>query len=107
MSKYAGRIGFAEMVETEPGVWEEKICEKEVRGDTERVSRQLQNSQYLNDNLNLSNTFSIIGNPYIYNNIMRMRYLTFRCEKWEITNVDASNYPRLTINVGGVYNDGQ
>lgn len=105
--KYSGKIGFAEMVETEPGIWVENIVEKPVRGDTIRNSRQLNNSQYLNDDLRISNSFSIVGNPYIFNNYMRMRYLWFRNEKWKITSVDASTYPRLTLEVGGVYNDGQ
>ena len=105
--KYAGKIGFAEMVETEPGVWEERITEKEVRGDIVRNSRQYQMSQEVNDNLNISNSFSIVANPYIQNNIVRMRYIWFRNNKWKITNVDASTYPRLTLEVGGLYNDGQ
>ena len=107
MSRYAGRIGFAEMVETEVGVWEERICEKEVRGEVIRNSRRLENSQNINDNLNISNSFSIVGNPYIRNNAMRMRYLTWLGEKWKISSVDMSTYPRLPLEVGGVYNDGQ
>lgn len=95
------------MVETEPGVWEECIIEKEVKGEVVRSSRQLQNSQYLNDNLNIANRFSIVGNPFIQKNFMHMRYITYMCEKWKITNVDISEYPRMLLEVGGVYNDGQ
>ena len=107
MSRYAGKIGFAEMVETEPGVWEECIVEKEVRGDVVRNNRQLVNSQYLNDDLRLSNSFSVLGNPYIYKNYMNMRYIIWLCEKWKITSVDISNHPRIILEVGGLYNDGQ
>lgn len=105
--KYAGKIGFAEMVETEPGVWEEQIIEKEARGEIIRNTRQYQMTQEVNDNLNISNSFSIISNPYFYDNMVRMKYLWFRKDKWKITNVDASTYPRLTLEVGGLYNDGQ
>ena len=55
MSKWCGKIGYAETVETEPGVWEEVITEKVYYGDVYRNTRLLQNSGGVNDNVNISN----------------------------------------------------
>ena len=55
MTKFYGAIGYAETVETEPGVWEEKIVERNYYGDLVRNARSLQQSGNVNDNINISN----------------------------------------------------
>lgn len=108
MAKYHGEIGFATMVETSPGIWEEKIVKRGMySGDILRNNRRHDNSQYLNDDIHISNQFSIIGDPYARQNFFQMRYLVWMGQKWKITNVDVSDYPRLVLDVGGLYNDGQ
>ena len=58
----------------------------------------------LNDNLNISNEFSIIADPFAYENFQNMRYIVFMGAKWKITSVEVQ-YPRLILTVGGVYNE--
>ena len=41
MAKFYGAIGFAETVETDPGIWEEKIVERSYSGDVIRNIRKL------------------------------------------------------------------
>ena len=106
MPKYFGKIGFAETVETRPGIWEEVIVEREYYGDILRNTRRYDSSQYLNDNLNISNQFSIVADPYAREHFHLMRYLTFEGTKWKISSVQV-DYPRLSLEVGGLYNDGQ
>lgn len=103
MAKYFGRIGYAEQVETVPGVWEEKIIERSYYGDVVRNMRRLENSQNLNDNINVSMEISIVADPYAIQNFHAMRYLEYLGSLWKITNVEV-NYPRLVLSIGGVYN---
>lgn len=103
MAKYFGRIGYAEQVETVPGVWEEKIVEREYYGDVVRNIRRLENSQDLNDNINVSMEISIVADPYAIQNFHAMRYLEYLGSLWKIGNVEV-NYPRLVLSIGGVYN---
>lgn len=104
MAKWAGKIGYAETVETEPGDWDELITERQYYGDLIRNSRLLQhNSSGVNDNINIANQISIIADPYANQNFHAMRYVEFMGAKWKITNVEVS-YPRLTLTVGGLYN---
>ena len=58
----------------------------------------------INDNLNISNEFSIIADPFAYENFQNMRYIVFMGAKWKITSVEVQ-YPRLILTVGGVYNE--
>ena len=103
MAKFYGNVGFAETVETEPSVWEEKIVERPYFGDVLRRSRRLESSGNVNSNVNVTNEISIVADPYANQNLFAMRYVEFMGAKWEISNVDIQ-YPRLVLTIGGVYN---
>ena len=103
MAKYFGKIGFAETVETRPGVWVEEIVEKEYFGDVFRNTRRLQSGDQINDNLTVSNEISVVSDPYADANFHSIRYVEFMGTKWKATNVEVK-YPRLVMTLGGVYN---
>lgn len=104
MAKFYGMIGYAEAVETRPGVYEEQIVERPYHGDLIRNRRKLQSaSDRLNDNINISNEISIISDPFANESFHSMRYVEFMGAKWKITDVEVQ-YPRLILTIGGVYN---
>lgn len=106
MAKWYGVIGYAETVETKPGVWEEQITKKTYYGDVVRNTRRLQSTDQLNDNVNVTNEISIISDPFANENFYSMRFIEFMGAKWKITNVEVQ-YPRLILTIGGVYNGGE
>lgn len=103
MAKFYGNIGYIETVEVEPGIWEEQIVERPYYGDLTRNISKFQPSGGVNDDINISNTISIVADPYANENFQHMRYVEFMGTKWKITNVEV-NYPRLILTAGGVYN---
>ena len=103
MAKWCGIIGYAEQVETTPGVWSEQITERKYYGDVIRNNRRLQSAGKLNDDINVGNEISIIADPFANNNFHTMRYVEFMGTKWKVTTVDVQ-YPRLILSLGGVYN---
>ena len=103
MAKWYGVIGYDETLETRPGVWVNKITERNYYGDVIRNSRRLQNANQLNDNINISNEISIVADPYANQNFHAMRYVEFMGTKWKIENITVQ-YPRLILSLGGVYN---
>lgn len=103
MAKWYGVIGYAETVETKPGIWEEQITERNYYGDLFRNSRRLQSTDKVNDDINISNQLSIVADPYAINNFYSMRYAEFSGAKWKITDVEVQ-YPRLILTLGGVWN---
>lgn len=103
MAKFYGKIGYAETVEAEPGIWEESITAREYPGDLLSNFRNLQSSDSINDNVNIANKISILADPYANDHFHDMRYAEFRGTKWKITNVEVQ-YPRLILTLGGVYN---
>ena len=103
MAKWCGIIGYAEQVETTPGVWSEQISERKYYGDVIRNNRRLQSAGKLNDDINVGNEISIIADPFANNNFHSMRYVEFMGTKWKVATVDVQ-YPRLILSLGGIYN---
>nr|DAX56873.1 MAG TPA: hypothetical protein [Caudoviricetes sp.] len=102
--KYYGQIGFADTVETVPGVWSNQIFERNYYGDLIRNTRRLSSSDKVNDDINISNEFSILADPYANENFSKMKYLTYMNAKWKITDIRVE-FPRLILTVGGLYNE--
>lgn len=102
MSRWFGAIGFAETIETSPGVWEEVITDHHYYGDVNRYSRRLQGSDKLNDDINISNEISIIADPFAVDHIHSMRNIEFQGMRWKVSNVEVA-FPRLVLSVGGLY----
>lgn len=103
MAKFHGNIGYAEMVETKPGVHKEQITERAYYCDLIRNTRQLQSSGQLNDNINVANEISIVADPFANQNFHSMRYVEFMGAKWKIAKIEVQ-HPRLILTIGGVYN---
>ena len=104
MAKFYGPVGYADTVETAPGVHEEKITERMYSGDLLRNTGLLQSAETLNDNVNVANEISIVADPFARENFHRMRYVVFMGAKWKITKVEVG-YPRLILTIGGLYHE--
>ena len=104
MAKWAGKVGFETSVETEPGIWEEKINERKYYGDLNRNARRLESSNIINDNINISNEISFVADPYAKENFHAIRYVEFMGTKWKVSNIEVQ-FPRLVLSLGGIYNE--
>lgn len=106
MGKWFGKIGYSISEETEPGVWEPTIVEREYYGDvtSNRINRQ--NSGEVNERINLANVISIVADPFAYQNCSKMAYAEIMGAKWKITDIEIQ-HPRLILTIGGVYNGKQ
>lgn len=102
MARFSGMIGFATATK-ENGVVVEEINERLYYGDVIRNSRRMENSGNLNDNVVLTNSISIIADPYANENFHNIRYAVWMGSKWKVNNVDVA-YPRLNLTLGGVWN---
>lgn len=104
MSKFYGKVGYAQTVETVPGVWEEQIIERVYSGELRRNSSRWSNSSdSTNDDLNISNVIRITVDPFAYQNFHSIKYVEFMGAKWKVTNVEV-DHPGLILTLGGVYN---
>lgn len=102
--KYSGCIGYYSS-STENGIVTHSISERRYCGDIVRNYTKWNENEKINDDLNISNQISIVADPYAIANIGNMKYITWLGSKWKIEGIEI-RYPRLIINVGGVYSNG-
>jgi len=105
MGLFYGPIGFVNTIEQPEGsgIWEEVPIERNYRGEIRKNSKRWESGDRVNPNLNISNTVSIVADPYFNNHLNAVRYIKWLGGYWEITSVDVES-PRLTLSIGGVYN---
>lgn len=103
MAKFYGTIGYGVTSEIRPGVWDETITERQYYGDVNRLSKRLQSSDKVVDDITIVNEISILADPFAYENFHAMKYVVYMGAKWKISSVEVK-YPRLTIATGGLYN---
>jgi len=96
-------VGYAQSIETAPGVWTDVPIEYTYYGDVIRNVNRQEKGSGTNDDLNISNQFTLIGDWEHYDNFQTMRYIRWMGALWKITSVEVQR-PRLLITVGGVYN---
>lgn len=106
MSKFYGKVGYVDVIEVAPDVFDEEITERLYSGDVLRMSKSWQNSEHLNDNLQVNIQISIVGDPYAYNHFHTLRYVEWMGTLWKITSAEPQ-YPRIILTIGGVYNGPQ
>ena len=97
MGKWFGKIGYAITGETEPGLWEDTIVERQYYGDITSDRRKRQTSNEVNDNITLSNVISIIADPFAYENCSNMAYAEIMGTKWKITDICWKDCRRMDL----------
>lgn len=103
--KYYGTIGFWKKdVEIRPGVTRPQIVPREYTGDILDNRQRWIPTEYQNDNLKINIRLSIIGDLYLNENISSVKYATYMGEKWKVSSIDTTKYPRVILELGGVYN---
>lgn len=101
--RYHGNIGFGKSQEIVPGVWDDVIIERPYYGDVVRDTRNFTETDKVNNDLTIGNSFSIVADGYIFENLASIRYIEWAGSRWTITEV-VQQTPRLLIRVGSVYN---
>lgn len=110
MAKFYGNIGYGETQETAPGVWQDVVVEKKAYGDvlhdTRRLvqaPRRISPTGEVNDDITVTNTISIVADPFAIEHYFAIRYIEWAGIRWIVSSVEVL-YPRLNLTLGGVYN---
>lgn len=104
MARYFGAVGYGESVESPAGsgIWVERIVERSYYGDVVRNTRKMQEGQYLNDDISVGNSISIVADAYATQHFMDIKYVEWAGYRWKVTEVEVQQ-PRLLLKLGGVY----
>lgn len=102
MSRFSGKLGFVITCETEEGVWLEDVVEISVKGTIRSLWVRNNNNASVNTDLRLTNEISVLMDTKIKTHLETLKYVVWKGSKWEVQSIGV-NYPRLTINLGGLY----
>lgn len=104
--KFSGKVGFwIKDVEIKPGVFKPQIIEKNYTGDVLRNIRRFQSVEnQQNENLAVNNKLSIISDLYLQQNWGSIKYVSWNGVNWQVSSVDIGSFPRIILELGGVYN---
>lgn len=103
MAKFYGKIGFVmEEVETRPSIYETVIEEKYYAGDLFQFNSRNQSADRPVDNFAITNTISIVMDPFAMSHLASMKYVEFMGSLWEVQSATIE-HPRIRISIGGLY----
>jgi hypothetical protein len=103
VARFYGKVGYGETVDQGDGVHEDVIIERSYSGDVIRNSRNLDGAEKVNDDLSVSNSISIVADPYANEHFFAIRYVEWAGSRWKVSNVEVQR-PRLILRLGGIYN---
>ena len=103
--RFHGRVGYRDTVEIKPGLFEEAIVYKEYYGDVLRNNKKDYQGSKINSDIQVSNQISIVADPYALGHFFNLKCVEWQGTLWSVTDVDASQPPRLILSLGGVYNE--
>lgn len=103
MTRFSGMVGYVNLAETTPGVWEPVEKERKMKGDVIRQSSTNSNSGGLNDDVTLNHRISLIGDAYAFDNYYNIKYVKMNTTRWKVTGIEIER-PRIIVTLGGVWN---
>ena len=101
--KFVGNVGFETLVEVRPSNWQSVIVERKYKGDMNRVSRRLQSSDKVTDDVALNNEIEILADAFAFENFSNIKYVVWLGTKWKVNDITIRP-PKLVLDMGGVYN---
>lgn len=99
---YHGKLGFITTVDKGHGIRGKESVERYYYGDLKRISWHRADPQAVNTGLNISNQLSIMGDPFLDENLSDLKWVEFKNKKWAVTNVEVEP-PRIVITMGDLY----
>lgn len=103
MGRYHDKLGFVKPV-TEHGRTTMTPFERSYFGEvTQNHFKWQPDANQVNDQIRVNNVISVMCNSFLTENLQYLRYVWYMGVRWSISNIQPA-YPRLIINIGGVYN---
>lgn len=104
MARFAGAVGFAEQVNTAPGVYRDEIVERQYTGTVIRNAVRWNTGSEVNEPMRLDQSISIILDPYFNDHLQALRYVRWMGGLWKITSVQIQR-PRVILQLGSEYHE--
>lgn len=98
--RYSGKIGYATLTETAPGVWEDVITERPYLGDVLQRTEAFTAVDTVIPQYKTTTSVSVLSANLDHSGI---RYVSYAGVNWTVASV-VREPPRMTIHIGEKYN---
>lgn len=102
--RYYGKIGYFDTVETKPGLFENQMIYKTYKGDVLRNYKRNQDGSKVNSDVSVNNSISIVADPYAHEHFFKIKCVEWQGALWSVSSVEVQ-YPRLILELGGLYDE--
>jgi hypothetical protein len=104
--RFSGVVGYGASEEDpeDSGRIKQVITEIPYSGTVERNVMLHKDDEKVNSDISVQNQISIVADAYALANFMAIKYVVWNGVCWKVSNVDASQRPRLILTPGEVYN---
>lgn len=103
MTRFAGRIGLAETVETLPGQWGEQITTRPYLGSVTTAARRFANGDTVNGSVKSGAIISVVADKTLLTRPFDIRYCEWLGVKWQVSYAEVKP-PRVVLTLGDRYN---
>jgi len=101
--RYSGIFGFAESVETAPGVMTDVITEREFLGDVVQRTEAFNVQNSVLPEYRTTTSVSVLSDGVLAENYRSLRYISYMGENWSVASA-VYQHPRLVVYIGDRYN---
>lgn len=105
-NRFHGKVIFSLTEDRGDGVFRETYTERCYYGDITKNYRRWDANSNVNDNLNISNTISIVADSFAYKNVGAIKYVEYMGVLWKVNDISVER-PRLVLSIGGLYNESE
>lgn len=102
--RYFGEVGFAETVETSPGIWEEHFVVRKYRGSPTIDARRFSEGDTVSGRVKSGEILSLVGDKYAFEHVFDIRWAKHRGKKFVVTYAEVK-YPRIQLTLGDRFGD--
>lgn len=102
MVRFFGEVGYGVTEEVKKGIHKQVITEYPYYGDVSQNARNLAQGEYLNDDITVDNSISIVADAFANEHFFAIRYVVWQGVRWTVSKVTVAS-PRLILKLGGVY----
>lgn len=100
--RYSGYLGLSQETETSPGIWEDVVTERPIRGTVEQRTEVLDSASSVLPKYRTNTSISVLSRGLLHPENSDLRYVTYLGKKWSISSVNY-DFPKVTLFLGEEY----
>lgn len=102
--RFVGEVGFADTVETSPGIFEEQITPRRYRGTVTTDAHRLTVDDTVNGQIKTGAIISVLADKELLTRAFDVRWVMYLGVKWKPSYVDI-RHPRVVFTLGDRFSE--